>query len=359
MASAVAHKSKRNIVLAALLSLLLVIGIWHHSPAVKSQDSTLQTAVIPSTGDSNWRPWLKASKVRVSAVAFYGRRRYVRILDKYIKQNLISAGGLLEEVLWIVRTDDPDDLNWLEQTLLPSEPKCYKRMQSSGKGFANHYRQLASDTYYIKLDDDIVYIKEGAIEALLHEKLRNRFWIISANVINHSVLTFVHAAMGAMQTYHQEGEDFVANKMKPQGFLDGSPFGNMTYKPYDMCALRNFACVATCHYNFLDNLARDELYKYNFGTWDLNAFKYERWSINTIMFKGSDLNREVISEDDEQSISETLPKTKGKHCGAVGSAVVAHLAYVTQRGARLEERTQVLKRYEELAERLAGPLLPI
>ncbi len=173
-----------------------------------------------------------------------------------------------------------------------------------------------------------------------------------------AVLTFVHAAMGAMQTYHQEGEDFVASKIKPQGFLDGSQFANMTYKPYDMCALRNFACVATCHYNFLDNLARDELYKYDFGTWDLNAFKYERWSINTIMFKGSDLNREVISEDDELSISETLPKTKGKHCGAVGSAVVAHLAYVTQRGVRLEERTQVLKRYEELAEKLAGPLLP-
>ncbi|KAL0042515.1 hypothetical protein WJX79_002128 [Trebouxia sp. C0005] len=309
MTNASAYKTRRSTALAAAISLLLVIGFWLNSQSATSRDNTLQTAVIPSTGDSNWRPWLKASKIRVSAVAFYGRRRYVRILDKYLKQNLISAGGLLEEVLWIVRTDDPDDLDWLQQTLLPSEPKFYKSMQSSGKGFANHYRQLASDTYYIKLDDDIVYIKEGTIEAMLHEKLRSRFWIISANVINHSVLTFVHAAMGAMQTYHQE--------------------------------------------------ARDELYKYDFGTWDLNAFKYERWSINTIMFKGSDLNRELISEDDELSISETLPKTKGKHCGAVGSAVVAHLAYVTQRGARLEERTQVLKRYGELAEMLTGPLLPI
>ncbi len=59
-------------------------------------------------------------------------------------------------------------------------------LSHAGKGFANHYRQLASDTYYIKLDDDIVYIKEGAIEAMLHEKLKSRFWIISANVINHS-----------------------------------------------------------------------------------------------------------------------------------------------------------------------------
>lgn len=55
-----------------------------------------------------------------------------------------------------------------------------------GKGFARHYRQLASDKYYIKLDDDIMYIQPGAIAAMLYEKLRNRFWIISANVINHS-----------------------------------------------------------------------------------------------------------------------------------------------------------------------------
>ena len=131
-----------------------------------------------------------------------------------------------------------------------------------------------------------------------------------------AVLTFVHAAMGAMKTYELQGNDFVPSKSaKPQGFLDRSPFEKMTYKPYDMCALRNFGCVATVHYNFLDNVAKDELDKYNFGTWDLNAFSYERWSINTIMFKGSDLNREDISEDDEQSISETLPKSKGRHCG--------------------------------------------
>ena len=166
--------------------------------------------------------------------------------------------------------------------------------------------------------------------------------------------------MGAMKSYEQEGEDFVANKLaKAQGFLDNSPFANMTYKPYDMCALRSFACAAAVHYNFLDNAARDELYKYEFGVWDLNAFKYERWSINTIMFKGSDLNKEAIAEDDELSISETLPKSKGRHCGAVGKAVVVHLAYVTQRGVKLEERTNVLQHYQELAGNLTGPLLPL
>lgn len=38
------------------------------------------------------------SKIHVSALVFYGRRQYVRVLDGYIKRNLASVGGLLEEV---------------------------------------------------------------------------------------------------------------------------------------------------------------------------------------------------------------------------------------------------------------------
>ena len=175
-----------------------------------------------------------------------------------------------------------------------------------------------------------------------------------------AVLTFVHAAMGAMRTYELQNEDFVPMKgAKPQGFLDGSEFENMTYEPYDKCGLHKFACVATVHYNFLSNEAKNELDLYNFGTWDFHAFKYQRWSINTIMFKGSDLNREDILEDDEESISKILPRIKGKHCGAVGTAIVDHLAYVTQRGEGFEEKTQVLRHYEELAQHLHGPLLPL
>lgn len=76
---------------------------------------------------------------------------------------------------------------------MPMHLLCYSMFSASssalaaaGQGFANHYKQLASDRYYIKLDDDIMFIKDGAIEAMLHEKLRNRFWIVSANIINHS-----------------------------------------------------------------------------------------------------------------------------------------------------------------------------
>ena len=61
-----------------------------------------------------------------------------------------------------------------------------KSLCASGAGFGSHYKQLASNHYFVKFDDDIMYIKDKAIDAMLHAKLMNHFWIVSANVINHA-----------------------------------------------------------------------------------------------------------------------------------------------------------------------------
>ena len=53
---------------------------------------------MPPVASSKWRLWLKTNKVRVTALVFYGRREYVRVLDAYMKQNLNKNGGVLEEV---------------------------------------------------------------------------------------------------------------------------------------------------------------------------------------------------------------------------------------------------------------------
>ena len=56
----------------------------------------------------------------------------------------------------------------------------------AGKNFTEQYQSLDPDVYYVKLDDDTMYVGEQAIDMMLHEKLRDRFLIVSANVINHS-----------------------------------------------------------------------------------------------------------------------------------------------------------------------------
>ncbi len=135
----------------------------------------------------------------------------------------------------------------------------------------------------------------------------------------------------------------------------------MGYDEHSKCALGSMECAAISHYNFLDNIAKEDgLSKYDFGTWDFNAFDgYPRWSINTILFKGSDLNREDILADDEKSIAMLLPEAKQVHCGAVGKAIVVHLSYKPQRVDGLEEYTNVVAHYVDLARKLTGPLLDI
>ena len=59
-------------------------------------------------------------------------------------------------------------------------------LASAGEHFTEQYQSLDPDVYYVKLDDDTMYIGEHAIDMMLHEKLRDRFFIVSANVINHS-----------------------------------------------------------------------------------------------------------------------------------------------------------------------------
>lgn len=308
----------------------------------------------------------------------------------------------------MVRTDDAADLQWLQDVLLPSEPRFYKAVWPRGKlfwiclslntntsnakcvagaGYSSHYRSLMPKRFYVKLDDDIMYIQDSAVDVMLHEKLKNQFWIVSANVINHggtsflprcrlmspclespgrclmpAVLTWVHAAMGAMQLRKRElggldmGEEF-QQRLLP--FLQSDPFADIKYGTYEhVCQLSSLDCAALCHLNFLQHVASNSLSRYNFGVWDFNAFNYERWSINTILFKGSDLYREEMGNDDESHITELLSKAKRKRSGAVGPALVVHLAYHTQRNAGLESSTNFLELYAALASNATGPLLP-
>ena len=67
-------------------------------PLFLRSDTDAWSANLPPRHDSEWRSWLAQSDIHVSAIVFYGRRELVRVLDPYLKRNLVSAGGLLEEV---------------------------------------------------------------------------------------------------------------------------------------------------------------------------------------------------------------------------------------------------------------------
>ena len=52
-------------------------------------------------------------------------------------------------------------------------------------------------TVYVQVDDDVVYIAEHAIANLVRERLRERCLLVSANVVNHAIMSAVHQKHGA------------------------------------------------------------------------------------------------------------------------------------------------------------------
>ena len=69
--------------------------------------------------------------------------------------------------------------------------------------------------------------QEGAIERLIEEYLRGRFLFISANVVNHPALSYLHNRMGATLPFQPpvEGDNADWNLMPALNGLDDTPMG--------------------------------------------------------------------------------------------------------------------------------------
>lgn len=164
--------------------------------------------------------------------------------------------------------------------------------------------------------------------------------------------------MGALDTQYPTSAGMAqtgAYTDEIKALLQQLPFAEMHYDIFDKCSWSSAQCAAVTQYMFLESVIHNTTDKYDFNLWDFHAFDYRRWSINTILFKGSDLNSEHIAPDDEQSISVDLPRAKGQHCGAVGQALVVHLAYYPQRDNGADK---LLSAFEQLACKFTGDLLP-
>lgn len=144
----------------------------------------------------------------------------------------------------------------------------------------------------------MVYISDGALEEMVAEKLRNRFWLVSANVVNHPLLSPVHAHRGALHAFIQENNydnlsvhdsvewrtkktapvvvpwtpefvternDSIAENLHQWAPLVTDPpatgvqtlaqqdmrFG---YEPFDPCSLKSWKCATVAHYSLFQNL---------------------------------------------------------------------------------------------------------
>ncbi|KAI0597139.1 hypothetical protein F4775DRAFT_267142 [Biscogniauxia sp. FL1348] len=148
--------------------------------------------------------WRKPDGLRVVAMVFYGRKRYVDILDCYLRKNLASNGGYLDEVWFMAHTQNKDDTAWVEDLVL-EEPdykiigqhECENQTYSCLWSFAT-----ADNTIYIKIDDDIIFIHPDAIPQLVHTRLAVPHpYAISANLVNSPMSGMEHYHFGAIHAF--------------------------------------------------------------------------------------------------------------------------------------------------------------
>ncbi|KAL8681910.1 MAG: hypothetical protein Q9186_001996 [Xanthomendoza sp. 1 TL-2023] len=347
---------------------------------------------------------------RTVGLVFYGRRSRVEILNCYLKQNLKRNGGLLDEVIFLARTDNVEDLAYLDQIV--AETTGYSRhnvtnhnTRASKVTYGQAWEVAERGTMYIKIDDDIMFIEKNAIASLIATKIAHpEHLLVSTNTINSPRLAWLHSHLGAIHPYlpepsppstpNPENENENLNwrpsalppwpgnpetfslprhphrpslpHNQPQRWLPvpypyntsltGTPASLLTYDSSTE-GLRNWAIATQQHYSFLQNLERHQLHLYSpspspSSSSSLNSAQWKmqktRIQINLIAIFGDDIIDNLpIPPDDEEYLTVILPERLGREAVVDLGAVAVHFAFRHQR--RGVEGTDLLGRYRGLA----------
>ncbi|TID23135.1 hypothetical protein E2P81_ATG02252 [Venturia nashicola] len=401
--------NSRQTNLAILAFLAFIITTWHwfgapshgtspQRPAFRKQPKNWSVSGKGNLeGVTNFK---KPANLSVVALVFYGRPATVSILDCYLKRNLAENGGMLDEVIWLARTNKTRDLMWLDKMVETSPSYRRKNITYHGGDYRTSYDLVQNGTMYIKIDDDIVFIEDTTIPTLVESRLSHpeRF-IVSANIMNQPSLSWVHQHLGVVRPYlpelkppddwntsrivnytdysfqtsgnwraselpwwegpsnfdytkffrHRPDGAFPGHRWLPVPYrenADGTPIQETSYDAFSK-GLWNWYIAAQEHYSFFEHLENNDLYKYKFPSWDYN---YKRMGIQFVAMMGDDINagKPIDQEDDEFYFSEVMPMKTGRHGIVDGRAIAAHYSFQPQREGIAA--TDILDRYRAYAQ---------
>ncbi|KAJ2975134.1 hypothetical protein NUW58_g8444 [Xylaria curta] len=149
--------------------------------------------------------WKKPEGLAVKALIFYGRKRTVDFLDCYIQRNLVTNGGYLDEVWFMVHTDIAEDLEYLDKLVEQRKPyyKVVMPGECQGFNYACMWNPVVEDnTIYVKIDDDIVFIHPDTIPQLVSTRIAEPHpFAVSANLVNSPFTGYKHYSTGAIHPF--------------------------------------------------------------------------------------------------------------------------------------------------------------
>ncbi|KAI0431268.1 hypothetical protein F5Y09DRAFT_330459 [Xylaria sp. FL1042] len=321
--------------------------------------------------------WQKPGGFKIVAMVFFGRKRYVDILDCYLRQNLASQGGYVDEVWFMVHTQEEDDVAWLGD-LVRDNPDYkivgQKDCQANDQKYGCLWSHATGDnTLYIKLDDDIIYIHRDAIPQLVHTRLAvPHAYAVSAHLVNSPITgmeQFHHNVIypfvpdpnrkpnhNASETWRlSELDQYPASKLKnlkaasdgnimfPKVPYRGHPFMLLSEDNFDLLhtsmgrydqnpgpdfiafspVWKSWAMAAQQQYSLLYNLEKNQISRYFFGhpaTYPDNAKGPER---NTTVSAPKVNGQPILGG--EQIFDTQFRRYNLNFCAIWGSDIKKHL----------------------------------
>jgi len=265
---------------------------------------------------------------KVIVVTAAGRRKYLELLKHYIlNEDSIDAWHLWENC-----RNDADRAYLYELERSSTKVSIITMPGSDGTNRSvNRFYVKCRDpnAFYIKMDDDIVYISQGfgrrLYEKALNEKEKFSWW--SPLVINNALCTW-------LLKYH--GFIHIGNALSAQA---GCVFG-----------WRSPEFSQALHELFLQAASEGHLSPFRVPDFEVSL---SRFSINCIGFFGDFVARFTEAEfcpphvDDEEWISAVLPSRSGKPGRILGDILVSHFSYFTQERGLLA--SDILEKYYRLA----------
>ena len=182
--------------LIALAAAILIFGLlFVHGPRLPAK---LQQPFSNKAASRLQRP----KDTKIVGLIFFGRRDRASILDCYLKKNLASKGGWLDEVVWGVNTDDTDDLAYLDE-LLPTS-SAYRKVELQDRSYFGLWNEsVEAGNIYVKLDDDVVYIDDDAIPLIVGPPLlRDLFLYCRPPKVLFPAFPAIHPSCIANHTLH-------------------------------------------------------------------------------------------------------------------------------------------------------------
>ena len=237
-----------------------------------------------------------------------GRRRYMQYLVPFV----LSSNIVDRYDIWI-NTHNGADIEFFKQ-LANSFPKINLIWQPEGwvNGNASinvFYKQcIEENAIYFKLDDDIIWMEDDAIEKMVRFRVDNPdYFLVTPLVINN-----------AQSTYLLQ----VCDKIKLNRYYNSACDNEILWKSGEF--------AAQLHLWFLNRLENNSYKDLHLGT---HPTALCRFSINSILWFGKDMAKigGIVLGDDEESLSCIIPTQLGMANCWNGDVILSHFAFFTQR----------------------------